>query len=361
ITVTDEASRLRFRAANVPAEVGIVPDLALLAARLHPPELLAKRLDYLQLMGWYPLHGAPLVIEAHGRLLGEAAALAQALAACRQERPGLDIVVAETGCPGDAACADALIAAMAAAGLGGATFRLPSTAGLEDLAAGVASCAAFCATTVRGALIAAAHGRPAVLLGAFPDGTRIAGEPAALASSAADLPGALALALATPVAPASLGMLHKELDATLDDVAGAVTAAARRRREPPPLPDAARIASLEERLGHLATAHDARSRRLATERMVFANHLRKAEEEIAALKVEAQRLREEASRAQNRVAHAQAELSAEAAARAAIEAELIGLRATRTFRYTAELRSAYGRLRRIAAPPEPPPEPTREP
>ena len=52
-------------------------------------------------------------------------------------------------------------------------------------------------------------------------------------------------------------------------------------------------------------------------------------------------------------------MAAEAAARAAIAAELVGLRATRTFRYTAELRSAYGRLRKIANPPEPtPPEPT---
>ncbi len=369
ITVTDVSSRDALRAAKAGAEPGLVPDLALLASRLHPPELLAKRLDYLRLMGWYPGHGSPLVIEAHGRLIPDLPALAGALAAFRRERPGLDLVVAETGCPGDDACTDALVAALGAAGEGGATFRLPATAGLEDLSAAVTACAAFAATTLRGALVAASHGRPTVLLGWGPGGAQralafdgvdeVAGEPAIVAPSPAGLAGALALALATPAAPGTLAMLHKELDATLDTVAEAIAAAARRRHEPEPLPDAERAAALEEQLAHLATAHDARSRRLATERMVFANHLRKAEEEIAALKAEAARLREEASRAQDRVAQAESELAAEAAARAAIAAELVGLRATRTFRYTAELRSAYGRLRKIANPPEPTPsEPT---
>ncbi|MGH2717676.1 MAG: hypothetical protein ACRDJU_03715 [Actinomycetota bacterium] len=356
ITVTDEASQRRLRAAKVPAEVEIVPDLALLAPRLHSPELLAKRLDYLRLMGWYPTQGAPLVVEAHGGLVPEISALAKSVAALRSERPDQEVVVAETGCPGDLAAAEALVAA-----LGGDTFHLPGTAGLEDLCAAVSACSAFAATTLRGALVAAAHGRPTVLLGwvegDLADVTELAGEPAAIARTPAHLQGALALALASPAAPGTLGLLHKELDAALDGVAEAVAAVAIRRREPEQLPDAQRIAALEEELANLGTAHDARSRRLASERMIFANHLRQAEEEIAALKAEASRLRSETAQAQQRLSEAESELAAEAGARAAIQAELAGLRATRTFRYTAELRSAYGKLRQMAGTPDSPQQP----
>jgi len=101
-------------------------------------------------------------------------------------------------------------------------------------------------------------------------------------------------------------------------------------------------------------AHDARSKRLATERMVFANQLHKAEQEIASLKAEAARLREEVTTALAKLGQAEQSLHAEAGGRAATEAELLALRATRTFRYTAELRAVYSRLRRLAESPEHP-------
>ena len=114
----------------------------------------------------------------------------------------------------------------------------------------------------------------------------------------------------------------------------------------------------EEMLGHLQVAHEARSRRLATERMVFANHLHKAEAEIGRLKDEVARLREELTHAESRAAEAEVGTRAEAAARLATQEELAALRATRTFRYTAELRSVYGRLRQLG---DSPPAPTGPP
>jgi predicted nucleic acid-binding Zn-ribbon protein len=125
------------------------------------------------------------------------------------------------------------------------------------------------------------------------------------------------------------------------------------------MPETQHPAETEDALGQLQVAHEARSRRLATERMVFANHLHKAEAEIGRLKDEVARLREELARADGRAAKAEAATRAEIEARLAVEEELAGLRATRTFRYTAELRSVYGRLRKLGdgSPPsvEPPP------
>ena len=120
------------------------------------------------------------------------------------------------------------------------------------------------------------------------------------------------------------------------------------------MPETHHLADLDEVLGHLQVAHDARSRRLATERMVFANHIHKAEAEIGRLKEEVARLREELARADGRAEEAEAGTRAEAAARLAVQEELSALRATRTFRYTAELRSVYGRLRQLGDTPPPP-------
>jgi HAMP domain-containing protein len=154
--------------------------------------------------------------------------------------------------------------------------------------------------------------------------------------------------------------LTASADAELDRIAEiARTAALARRQKEAPMPETQHPAETEDALGQLQVAHEARSRRLATERMVFANHLHKAEAEIGRLKDEVARLREELARADGRAAKAEAATRAEIEARLAVEEELAGLRATRTFRYTAELRSVYGRLRKLGdgSPPsvEPPP------
>lgn len=362
ITVSDEATRRRMRAAGVEAELAVAPDPALLAARLHTPELLAKRLDYLRLMGWYPPGGAPLLVEGGAALLGQVPALAAAIEALRGERPGLGVVVAEMGAPGD----DEFAASLRAA-LGDGTYHLPGVAGLEDRCSAIAACGVFAGTSARGALVALSHGRPQVVIGRPLPARRagdpleaivgITADPSLLVRRPADLSGALSLALATPASPGWLARLTRQVDAALDSLAGVAAAATRQRRGAHRAPDAARVRELEAQLATLQTAHEARSRRLAAERMVFANHLRKAEEEILALKAESARLREETSRTLARVAQAEAALRQEAAARAAAIEELLALRATRTFRYTAELRSAYGRLRKITSVPEQPEHP----
>lgn len=349
-TTTDPTASLHLLEAGV-TEVGVVADCCILASRLWAPETLTKRLDYLRLMGWYPRDGAPLVVECGAVPEGGIGALAAAIAGFLGDRPGMEVVLAETGLPGgDAGFVRALADALAEAGVpDGAWHHLPACASLEDLGAALAACGAFAGGALRSAVVARSFGRPAVLITEPEADGADRGQP----TPEAGLAVALRRAVAGPVWAGHLATELDRLDAALDAVAFTAAAAAR-HRQAPSISDEDRLRGLEEQLATLAVAHDARSKRLATERMVFANQLHKAEQEIAALKTEAARLREEVTTALAKLAQAERSLHAEAEGRAATEAELLALRATRTFRYTAELRAVYSRLRRLAESPEHP-------
>lgn len=313
-------------------------DPTILAPRLFSPDLLAKRLEYLWLMGWYPSEGAAVVVEGDAGVAGIAPALAAALSRFLTGRPDLRVVVAEMGAPGDADFAATLAAALPDESV----YRLPGFAGVEDVAAAVANCAAFAGSSPAGGLLALAYGRRPIRL------------------EASDPPGAAAFeaALKAEGSPREAQALTDRADAELDAVAAMARQAAAARTSSEEAGVQARGIDETRRgaLERLQVAHEARSRRLATERMVFANHLHKAEKEIARLKAETARLREELSQASDRMVAAGEAIRSEAAARQAVEEELARLRATRTFRYTAEMRSVYGRLRRMAEAPEVAPE-----
>jgi hypothetical protein len=321
-------------------------DPAVLAPRLFSADLLAKRIEYLWLMGWYPPEGATVLVEGDAGLLPMVPAVAAALGSLLGSEPDVTVVLAEMGSPGDAEFAAALAAQLPA----GSVYRLPRCAGLEDLAAAIVNCAVFAGSSPRAGLVAQAYGRSSIRL-----------DPAAPPA-----PGAFEQAMKADAAASDVSALAASADAELDRIAdNARTAALARRQKEAPMPDTPHPAETVDVLAELQIAHEARSRRLATERMVFANHLHKAEAEIGRLKDEVARLREELARADGRVAQAEAATRAEVEGRLAVEEELAGLRATRTFRYTAELRNVYGRLRKLGdgSPPsvEPPIEPPVEP
>jgi HAMP domain-containing protein len=319
----------------------------MLAPRLFSPDLLAKRLEYLWLMRWYPPEGAAVVVEGDAGLLPVVPSLVAALSGFLASEPDLKIVLAELGSPGDAEFASEVAAGLPP----DSVHRLPRCAGIEDIAAAIANCAFFAGSPRHARLVAQAYGRASVAL-----------DPAALPTSE-DFERARKAdgAPAGGSAPAA----QAEAEAELDRIAEiARTAALTRRQKEAPMPETQHPAEPEDALGQLRVAHEARSRRLATERMVFANHLHKAEAEIGRLKEELARLREELARADGRASQAEAATRAETDARLAVEEELAGLRATRTFRYTAELRSVYGRLRKLgdSSPPTadaPPPAETK--
>ena len=318
-------------------------DLGVLAPKLFSPDLLAKRLEYLWLMGWYPPEGAAVVVEGDATLLPVVPGLVGALSGFLASEPDLKVVLGELGSPGDAEFASEVAAGLPPESV----HRLPRCAGIEDIAAAIANCAIFAGSSERAGRVAQAYGRAWVTL-----------DPAALPASED-----FERARKADAAPAGGSAPAAQAEAELDLVAEiARTAALTRRQKEARMPETQHPAETEDALGQLQVAHEARSRRLATERMVFANHLHKAEAEIARLKEELARLREELSRADGRAAQAEAATRAETDARLAVEEELAGLRATRTFRYTAELRSVYGRLRKLGdtSPPTADPPPPAE-
>jgi hypothetical protein len=307
-------------------------DPVVLAPRLFSPDLLTKRLEYLWLMGWYPREGAAVVVEGDVALLPVVPHLAAELSEFVASESDRRIVLAELGSPGDAAFASELAAALGPESL----YRLPGFAGVEDIAAAIANSAFVAGSSRRVGLVAQAYGRAWVAL-----------DPAACPTSEQ-----FERARRTEPSPAAGPSLASQADAELDRVAQvAQRAALTYRQKEASMAETQRLSETEEALGHLQVAHEARSRRLATERMVFANHLHKAEAEIGRLKDEVARLREELTHAESRAAVAEAGTRAEAAARLAVQEELSALRATRTFRYTAELRSVYGRLRQLGESP----------
>jgi hypothetical protein len=307
-------------------------DPVVLAPRLFAPDLLTKRLEYLWLMGWYPRDGAAVVVEGDVGLLPIVPRLAAELSEYVASEPDLKVVLAELGSPGDAEFASELAAELPPECL----YRLPDFAGIEDIAAAVANSAFVAGSSRRVGLVAQAYGRAWVAL-----------DPATCPTSEQ-----FERARRTEPTPAAGPSLAARADAELDRIAEIAQTAALTHRQ------TQRLSETEEVLGHLQVAHEARSRRLATERMVFANHLHKAEAEIGRLKDEVARLRKELAHAESRAAEAEAGTRAEAATRLAAQEELSALRATRTFRYTAELRSVYGRLRQLG---ESPPKPTGSP
>ena len=318
-------------------------DPVVLAPRLFSPDLLTKRLEYLWLMGWYPRDGVAVVVEGDGGLLPIVPRLAAELSEFVASEPDLKVVLAELGSPGDADFASEVAAGLPPESV----HRLPRCAGIEDIAAAIANCAIFAGSSQRAGRVAQAYGRAWVTL-----------DPAALPASED-----FERARKADAAPAGGSAPAAQAEAELDLVAEiARTAALARRQKEAPMPETQHPAETEDALGQLQVAHEARSRRLATERMVFANHLHKAEAEIARLKEELARLREELARADGRAAQAEAATRAETDVRLAVEEELAGLRATRTFRYTAELRSVYGRLRKLGdtSPPTADPPPPAE-
>ena len=69
VSVRDQRSRARLIRAGVQREVVVVPDSALLLRRLVPPDVLARRLDYLKAIHAFPDEGRPLVLQGSRALL----------------------------------------------------------------------------------------------------------------------------------------------------------------------------------------------------------------------------------------------------------------------------------------------------
>lgn len=220
VTVRDGASLARLRRIGVEGEIGVVPDSALLLARLFDDSELDRRYERLRARGAVPAQGRPLVLQASRGLEGFVDAVAGALEHVRRGEPRLPVVLLATGPDmGDDDVLDELEPALRTP-----VYRLPSGADVEDIAAVIRASAGFVGSSLHGAITAMVYGLPMLMLDldgrAKLDGVAESlGTPAAVIHDVADVaPNLLALLDVKPNYDGISGLLRR-LDVHFDRLA----------------------------------------------------------------------------------------------------------------------------------------------
>ncbi len=159
LSVRDEASRARLRRAGVDADVALIPDPLLLLPRAFPEEVLARRLEYLRHMEWFPRSGQPVVIQESAAFDDRAEELAATVAAALERSPVAVVVLGLGPGDGDGRFADALSRHASLA-----TFRIPAGSSVADSVAVLAHARAFVGSSARAAVACSAFGVPALVV-----------------------------------------------------------------------------------------------------------------------------------------------------------------------------------------------------
>lgn len=315
-----------------------LPDPLLLVSRLLRSEALARRLEFVRIMGWFPRSGPAIVVETDGGLVPHADAVARALdAAVTGSGAGVVLVQVRPHDVEGQHAADAIGAAMTAP-----VFRVPGDALADDVVAVIANAATLAVCSSSAATLGLAYGRSM----AYMD---FAGDPSL--GWLADTTGNLNAVVTAPVDLAGVfdterhhrvagvvAEMHSKLDAHFDRLAAIAHAAAAARPRPAAggavLPPAEYVAAV-------VLAHRRMQDRLDAERRALADHLAGERESQKALQGERDSL-------EIRLAAATARADREAEMRnerdravAALEA-LQGIRALRVLR---PVRAVYARLR----------------
>lgn len=311
--------------------VEAVPDPLLLVPRLLPAETLARRLRFARAMGWFPPHGAAVVVEVADLLVAHAGVVARALDGA-VSATGASVVLVAMG-PGDepsrpvAAVADAMATP---------AYLVPNDALVDDVVAVVASASAVVACSPPVMALAMAYGVPVQRLDAGrPRSRRLDGLVELVVASGAGAP--------SPGPPAGdVEAMRAALDAHLDRVAAVADAAAAARLRSsgaaPALPPA-------EYVSAMALAHERMRQRLAAERLAVAEVLEYYEAELGGARDEARRVRCAQGPLEDRLAEAAALHEECRAELGRVRAELEALRNIRVLRLLRPARAAYARLR----------------
>jgi hypothetical protein len=202
-----------------------------------------------------------------------------------------------------------------------------------DVTAAIASSVGFIGVSLHGNIAALAYGRPNLMLGMNGESklaglAEAIGEPDIVVRDPVQVPGAFAALEESGPREEKVRELTERADAQFDAIA---EVARRAGHDHPTLPAGADRDPLR-------AAYRERGKRLVTQRWRLADRLARTEEELAASEQEGSRLQMEISRLEGRERELEAEVSGK-------QGELDRLMATRTFRYTAALRRAYGKVR----------------
>jgi 2-polyprenyl-3-methyl-5-hydroxy-6-metoxy-1,4-benzoquinol methylase len=324
-SVVNDDTLVRLQAAGT-GPVEVVPDPVFLTPRVFRPDVVRRRTEYLQALGWLSRSGSALIVQAGADHVPFAPAVASALTDWIAVRPDTTIVVAELA-PGDEAFAEALTHALTVP-----TLRFPRDATIEDVVAALAGAGGFIGTSALALAVSMAYGRPHVGLdltraGALDSFARTSGNSRAYVTDAELIVETLAAAPAPAHLVAVAAGIWGSLDAHFDELARRIAEAARERRGHP-----APAAPSDDYVAALEAAHRALQQRVLTERAYLAHRTVAAGgHEVEAPQHQLWHLQKELETLQAKLEHAQA--------------ELLALRGTRMFRTLQPARRVYGRLR----------------
>lgn len=287
LSVRDLSSKERLRDAGVDAHIEVVPDPSLLAARAFPSELLARRLDYLKFMDWFPSGVDPLVLQGAGHLVPRARSIARSLIRALRGR-SIPIVLLETESGrGEAEFLDAI-----APHLGDAVFRIPSSVALSDIAAVLAHARAFVGSSPSASLAASSFGVPALRLDSdgrarIPEAARPDDEVATLPVDA-DLAASVRRLVAARRREGLSRDVEQRLETHFDRLAEIAESAVLRRfervsREHPGVARADMVEALRdahERMEDARTAYAARGEQMMQQRFRLVEALEQREAEL---------------------------------------------------------------------------------
>jgi hypothetical protein len=324
LSVRDAASKDRLTRAGI-ENVVLVPDPLLLLPDVFPRSVLARRLEFVRQMDWFPREGAgpPLVLQGSGSSTKFAEATADSIAEAL-EKTGASLVLLELDPDsGEGEFLDAVARAM-----GSPVRRVPAEASFLDRLTVLAHARLFLGSSPGGRTAAAAFGAPSrELEGGAPDAASIE----RLLNSARtpqDPPREVAIRLAEhfdALARVAERAWTTRLEESPDSVAKLAIS----------------LAESERRLDAWRTAHEARSREVLEGRLRMAALLEASKSDVD---VHFQRLLEELARvrAEQQAFYADAErVSKDAAAtREALRAARADVESTRLAQEAAEARAS---------------------
>jgi hypothetical protein len=397
LSARDDVSRQRLERAGVEKDVVVVPDPVVLASRVFEREVLARRLDYLRLMDWFPREGAPVVVQGSAALVAHTERLAAVLDgdAAVRETP---VLLLETEPSEGSQFVDAMLPRLRR------VFRLPAYASLVDILAVFSGARGFIGDSVHGHMAALGFGVPSLFVTSdrFPPALLTLEAAAPAATHPADAGAAVARLLEQPRTQGLPASVAARLDGHFDALAGFADRALAERFERDGKPGSrtgtALMRTLQDadlRLDATRKAWEARSEQMTVLRLEMTEELDTLQVQLdaapdareyasvrtrldAALagaaslgadlelarqdRVQLERhlaeARTDAARLGDRLAEAQADASRRIAERdarlaqslgelEALRAEFLRFTNLRLFRYTAPFRRLYAALRRL--------------
>jgi hypothetical protein len=350
VSVRDDISRDRLRRAGVTREIAVVPDPAFLVDRVVTDEQIEHRLGYLSGIESYPSTERPLVVQGSRALLPHVEDIARALVDAIAEVGDVPIVLLETGpCHGDEDFARTI-----APYLSGQVYRMPASTIIEDIVAAIVHSRGFVGISLHGNVIAFARGLPSAVLDLGTDYSRLTGFADlahcedTLVRSPAELLPAIRRVLSGTRPWDGLSKIVDRIDSHFDALAEIAERSASQRLESS---SSARRSNRSETPGGsreretaLRQAFEARGHRLIEQRLRLGDEIENLERELAELR---QRHENEIECLGQKLEASERRIAELDSYRAEIETEIHNLRTSRTFRYTAPLRTFVGWLRRM--------------